>query len=73
MRLQVTCILDLGDLPLIRRETDGIQGEGCRLVLDLERVLVDPHGDFFSGGQPIFPEEFPVFEPDVAVFIASFG
>ena len=39
----------------------------------ITRVLIDPHGYLFSSGQPIFPEEFPVLEPDIAMFIDLAG
>ena len=39
----------------------------------ITRVLIDPHGYLFSSGQPIFPEEFPVLELDIAMFIDLAG
>ena len=65
--LQAARIGHFRDL-LILREPNGIQRERRGLVLDFERAFVDSHGDLFSG-KPIFPKEFPVLEPDVAVFV----
>src|SRR5437588_12576008 len=39
----------------------------------ITRGLIGPHGYLFSSGQPIFPEEFPVREPDIAMFIDLTG
>ncbi len=69
MRLQTAGVLHLSNLLLIGRKAHRIERESCGLVLHFERVLIHPYRDLFSGGQPIFPEEFPVFESNVAVFI----
>ena len=66
MRLQTTGILHFGDLLLIRRKANRIQREGCRLVLNFQRVLIDPHGNLFSG-QPIFPKKAPMFELQISM------
>src|SRR2546428_8085477 len=66
MRLQAASVLYLGDLVLIRRKANRIQREGRRLVLNFHCVLIDPHGNLFSG-QLIFPKEPPMLELQISV------
>jgi hypothetical protein len=42
-------------------------------MLNFQRVPIDPHGYLFSSRQPIFPEEFPVLEPDITMCIDVAG
>ncbi len=54
MRLQAAGMRHLGDLLMIGLEGKRVQCECRRLVFDLERSLIDPHEDLFSG-ESIFP------------------
>jgi len=72
MRFQAVRVLHFGDVLLIWRQANRNQRECCCLVLDFQRLLIHPHRDLRTC-QSVLPVQFPMVEPDVAVFIDLAG
>src|SRR5947209_3176518 len=69
---QTAGIRDRSDRGTIWCQADRIQREGRRLVLNFQRILINPHRDLFSS-QSILSEKLPMLEPDIAMAINLAG